>query len=184
MSHNTHSKAVDNNLRQMGTLHSDWTASAIDDMDGEGGAIYATLPGYSGAPTMFPQTGGGEFATCELCGHMIRHCFQLQCDSKRWTLTVGSECVTHFMQESGDDLLRRKKVEIMAEEMAELPAVRAFLGRRGMHQTKNKVECVEHAYRNSPSEAKLHGFANSKLRARVVMLVEKYLTEGIVEACA
>lgn len=50
--------------------------------------------GYSHAPSLYQ----GMQDTCELCGHQIKNYFWIQNDTKKWTMAVGSECVTHFTE--------------------------------------------------------------------------------------
>lgn len=104
-------KAVSENLRAMGTPASEWLALEIKEMvnDGQNPAwpSYDYPQGYGKAPTLYPCTG--QDACCELCGHPIKICYALKNDNRKWLLTVGSECVTHFgTGQSGKELASEK----------------------------------------------------------------------------
>ena len=100
---NTYQQRINANLEYMGTPSSEWSAvpiSGFADTDADGKIV--TMPqfsfpkGYAKAPTLFPNAQSGNM-NCELCGRMpIKNAFYIQNDKKKFTLLVGSECVTHF----------------------------------------------------------------------------------------
>jgi hypothetical protein len=94
-------QTVQENLKHMGTTESEWSAVPVARfVEAQDGNRSVTMPefkfpeGYTSAPTMFVSQGSE--AVCGLCGKTIKNCYWIQNDSKKWTLMVGSECVTHF----------------------------------------------------------------------------------------
>jgi len=52
----------------------------------------------------------GHMPSCDHCGHDIKHCFVIR-DSSGATLTVGSECVNHFLhgeQQYTADVMKKR----------------------------------------------------------------------------
>jgi hypothetical protein len=110
----THAKAVAANFKHMNTSPNEWTAMPIVGVCEEGLPVYALPTGYRPAPTLYPQSGGGfGDMNCELCAHAIRRAFYIVNNSKRWLLIVGSECVTHFQEDSGMDMVKQSKNDQM-----------------------------------------------------------------------
>lgn len=114
----TYNQAIAANLRHMGTPASDWTATPIKGVatthDDKGASVvmpeFDFPKGYNEAPTLYKA--GSSQACCELCGHTpIKNIYHLQNDKKRWTLIVGSECVTHFAEKSGHEMTKEKRWE-------------------------------------------------------------------------
>jgi hypothetical protein len=115
---NTYKQRVNSNLESMGTPASEWSAvpiSGFANTDADGKIV--TMPqfsfpqGYAKAPTLFPNIQGGNM-NCELCGRTpIKNAFYIQNDKKKFTMLVGSECVTHFGEgASGKQNLRQFKL--------------------------------------------------------------------------
>lgn len=126
----TYARAVEANLRHMGTPMDEWRACAYDlAIDGDGRVCVSSVlpPGYASAPSMFHNGGSGDMC-CELCGHKIRHAYYCQDDAKRWTLLVGSECVKAFAGVDGaelaDEAERALALDLLTWIVAALPAVR------------------------------------------------------------
>ena len=97
----TYQQTVDENLKYMNTLAGEWRAVPVLGMaDADNNGVTVKMPefdfpkGYAEAPSMF-KSAGSE-AVCGLCGKTIKNVYWIQNDSKKWTLMVGSECVTHF----------------------------------------------------------------------------------------
>lgn len=123
----SYKEAVELNLKHMGTPASEWRAMGVvgftETEDAEGRAI--TLPvfedapsGYTSAPTLFK--GSSDSPCCELCGAAIKKVYHLQNDTKRWTLPVGSECVTKFEEgKSGEDLSKEAKATMNRDFLRE-----------------------------------------------------------------
>lgn len=111
---NAYEEIVQRNLAHMGTTAADWRACPVEIVQTDGGPAPDTdLPaGYAPAPSMIPDCAGAiGTCPCLLCGHAIRNCYWLQCDSKRWVLRVGNECVTHFSERSGLELAKDAELE-------------------------------------------------------------------------
>ena len=65
--------------------------------------------GYTAAPTLYPS-GGDGLGNCEWCGHPIKIFYHIQNDSQKWTMGVGSECITQFTGgKSGKDMEKEVK---------------------------------------------------------------------------
>lgn len=89
-----HNAAVTQNLLHMGTAPDEWQACPFEMHVDDAGKSYPVTvfpSGYSPAPTLYEGQD-----TCGLCAHRIKNVYWLQNDKRRWTLPVGSECVTHF----------------------------------------------------------------------------------------
>ena len=103
----SYGEMVAENMKQMGSSLSEWTALPIQsmkaDVDGAGNdvsmPVYDTPKGFSPAPTLYKGSEGN--ACCELCGHPIKIGYTIQNEERKWLLNVGSECVTHFQEKSG-----------------------------------------------------------------------------------
>lgn len=96
---------VAENLKHMGTKHSEWKAVEISGIaeTKQGGMPKFNFPeGYKPAPSKYKNVGTDM--NCELCAHPIKNAYWLQNDSKKYTLLVGSECVTKFEGISGVQL--------------------------------------------------------------------------------
>lgn len=68
--------------------------------------------GYATAPSLF-KMGNSGLLNCELCGkNNITTLYYVKNDAKKWTMAVGSECVTHFGDaKSGKQNVRQFKIE-------------------------------------------------------------------------
>ena len=99
---------VNENLGQMNAPMSEWAAVEITGMaktdDGKPMPVFNFPKGYKKAPSVYKITG--QNMNCELCSHPIKNAYWVQNDSKKWTMIVGSECVTHFAQMSGVKLAK------------------------------------------------------------------------------
>ena len=111
-------KRVSDNFQHMSTDSRDWKSTAIIgeskvEVNGKEKSmpVFDFPKGYKQAPTLFPS-GTSEPYTCELCGKTpIKVVYWLQNDKQKWTLGVGSECVTHFEEgASGKDNVRQFKI--------------------------------------------------------------------------
>lgn len=97
----SYEKRVADNLARMGAPASEWSAIAaqtVEIADAPGGQrsmpVFEFPDGYAPAPSMFKASGSS--CCCELCGEDIKNVYWLKNDEKKWTMPVGSECVTHF----------------------------------------------------------------------------------------
>jgi len=61
---------------------------------------------YSPAPSLYKMQDAQKEANCELCGHPIKIVYWLQHDNNKWIMAVGSECVTHFGEKSGERITK------------------------------------------------------------------------------
>jgi len=105
-------------MEHMGSSTNDWTSTPITgfniiDVNGKDKSMptFEFPKGYLKAPTLFPSTDSDNM-NCELCGKTpIRTMYWLQNDKMKWTMGVGSECVTHFGDgASGKDNVRQYKI--------------------------------------------------------------------------
>jgi hypothetical protein len=129
-----YAQAVEQNLKHMGTPKSEWKSVEItgfqETENDQGKAVqmptFAFPPtSYTAAPTMFHSEGD---PCCGLCGTGIKNVYWLQNDTKRWTLPVGSECVSHFEEgASGADLSKKAKAQINRDFLAEVLEIRGKL---------------------------------------------------------
>ena len=115
---NTYQQRVNANLKHMSTEPTEWSAVPIIDfvdieVEGKTKAMpeFSFPKGYTKAPTLFPNSQSGNM-NCELCGRTpIKNAYYIQNDKKKFTLLVGSECVTHFGEgASGKQNLRQFKL--------------------------------------------------------------------------
>lgn len=115
----TYNQAVQRNLAHMGTPAGEWSAVPIKRMADSDAPDGRQMPEfdfpdpsvYSKAPTLYPCNPGPGPMNCELCGHSpIKFVYWLQNDAKRWTLLVGSECVTHFAAGKSGQRLAKEHV--------------------------------------------------------------------------
>lgn len=120
-------KAVSATFRYQGTSPSDWGAVPIigfvevsrDDGSPTSLPKFDTPTGYSAAPVIFKADAGG--GCCELCGHAIKIGYPIQNDDKKWTMTVGSECVTHFGEgKSGKKISQEAQEQIDRDTIDQL----------------------------------------------------------------
>jgi GGDEF domain-containing protein len=133
----TYDQAVAENMRAMGSSLDEWTAVEIEGMSVvpiSGGVkpmpVFKFPSGYSPAPSIFQ--GGGS---CELCGTPIKNYYWIQNDKKRWTMPVGSECVTHFSEgKSGEELAKETKDRINKQLLADAEGTRRALRREFYHE--------------------------------------------------
>jgi hypothetical protein len=115
----TYNQAVQNNLIHMGTSASQWSAVPISGMAGSDAPGGRRMPEFSfpdpaiygKAPTLYPCNPAPAAMNCELCGHSpIKTAYWLQNDVKRWTLLVGSECVTYFAEGKSGQRLAKEHI--------------------------------------------------------------------------
>jgi hypothetical protein len=110
---------ISENLTHMGTEATEWTAVPIigfNEIEVNGKEkkmpLFDFPKGYSKAPTLYPMNTTGDY-NCELCSKSgITTVYHIQNDKKKWVLSVGSECVTHFGPGvSGKDNERAFKIQ-------------------------------------------------------------------------
>ncbi len=103
----TYEMAVAANQIHMGTKISDWSAFPFTG-EAQDGKPTQDLTGASEmqkAPTLFPSSNAQEHGNCEWCGKQpVKNFYFIKDDGKKWTLAVGSECITHFADKSGDEM--------------------------------------------------------------------------------
>jgi len=106
------------NLEHLGTPAHQWQAVPVKGMTQvKAGDQTVSMPefdlpkGYNPAPSLYRNNGAGEMC-CELCAHPIKFAYYIQNDSKKWTMLVGSECVTHFEEKSGKALAKEQVWEM------------------------------------------------------------------------
>ena len=121
----TYAERVAANLAQMQTPRADWRALAPTgtDQDEDGKTVptfdFSTVAGFTTAPTLYRSFPGET--CCELCGRPgIKKVYHLRNDSRRWLLAVGSECVTHFEEKSGEEMAKETQDE---KNLAQINAV-------------------------------------------------------------
>jgi hypothetical protein len=127
-----YNEAVKNNLEHMGTPGIQWRPVPIIGMaetkDDKGNKVkmpeFEFPEGYTHAPSLYLCSNSSS--CCELCGTPIKNLYYLQNDTHKWLLIVGSECVTHFGNLSGETLtkefmweqnrqLLRESIRVLAE---------------------------------------------------------------------
>lgn len=183
MKETTYSKAVQRNLEHMGTPSHEWSASEILAIT-DNGVEYAHLEGYKSAPTLYVPSGSE--ACCELCGHPIKNCYRLQNDTRKLTLIVGSECVTHFAQANGEELVKQFELDAIRAEVAELLVAVEVAQIFDLWQSAGI--CYEYAHKldpkRNPTDAQLRGWARSKAREKVLTRISQRFAARICEALA
>ena len=130
---------VTENLKQMDAPAEEWRATPIVGMqEVEANGKMRLMPifdfpkNYSSSPTLYPvATGPFSRPNCELCGkEPIATVYWIQNDKKKWTMGVGSECVTHFGEgKSGKELQRQLKVDTALAFDAKLYELATWLKR-------------------------------------------------------
>lgn len=98
---------VKENLAHMGTPARDWRAVEITGTQNANGRAMPTFrfpKGYKRNETTLYKATSAESMNCELCGAAIKYAYWLQNDAAKELLLVGSECVTHFEEASGERL--------------------------------------------------------------------------------
>lgn len=108
---------VSRNLEHMDTPMSEWSAVPIkgfsDTVNGKGEPVkmpeFDFPKGYSSAPTLYKGDAMG--GACGLCGHDIVNHFWIQNNAKKWTMPVGSECITRFTEGEKSGQRMAKEVE-------------------------------------------------------------------------
>jgi hypothetical protein len=107
----TYAKSVQRNLKHMGTKGDEWsvvpfTGREIENPEGgrpmiEQDYLSVQGAGWKQAPTLYPGTS--QSPACGWCGKApVKYLFGIKNDSKKWSMMVGSECITHFSEKSGD----------------------------------------------------------------------------------
>ena len=111
-------QTVKHNLEHLGTPAHQWQAVPVKGMaQTEADSLAVSMPefdfpkDYKPAPSLYRNNGAGDMC-CELCAHQIKFAYYIQNDSKRWTMLVGSECVTHFEEKSGKELAKEQVWEM------------------------------------------------------------------------
>jgi hypothetical protein len=104
----TYAKRVAANLKYMGTPGYEWkavpfTGERVQDKSGKSmlPQDFSVLTGgdYKSAPTLFPNGNAMDNMNCEWCGKgNIKEVFTIFNEDKKWTLSVGNECVGHFAE--------------------------------------------------------------------------------------
>ena len=104
----TYAKRVAANLKYMGTPGYEWkavpfTGERVQDKSGKSmlPQDFSVLTGgdYKSAPTLFPNGNAMDNVNCEWCGKgNIKEVFTIFNEDKKWTLSVGNECVGHFAE--------------------------------------------------------------------------------------
>lgn len=100
---NTYAARTQENFKHMDAPPEEWSAIEIigfqeTDVNGKikKMPLFKFPVGYQQAPTLFPMNTTGDY-NCELCSrNKITTVYHIKNDTKKWTLRVGSECVTHF----------------------------------------------------------------------------------------
>lgn len=117
---------VDSNLRNMGTPAKEWSALDIigfqEVANDKGETVkmpvfdFSAIKGYKKPNTLYPAPASQSttaWTNCELCGKNIKNVYWIKNDSKKYSLAVGSECVTHFDQgKSGKEIERNHKIQL------------------------------------------------------------------------
>lgn len=123
----TYGKAVAENMAHMGSNLAEWTAVEIsglaDTTNDKGEALkmpqFVFPVGYDSAPSMFKNQNAACGINCELCGHDIKNVYWIKNDSRKWTMAVGSECITGFTAdgktgvEMSEDVRRAQNRELV-----------------------------------------------------------------------
>lgn len=137
---------VKENLAQMGTVAEDWKAvPVVGTQKTEAFGKERDMPvfdfpqGYSLAPSIYKNDAGpGSKPCCELCGkEPIGTFYWIQNDKKQWTMGVGSECIKHFQQTSGKEMLRAAKIEEAKDFISMLRDVCLWIKRIGYKSTSD-----------------------------------------------
>ncbi|WP_372393850.1 hypothetical protein ABMY26_00775 (plasmid) [Azospirillum sp. HJ39] len=140
---NSYDRTVADNMADMGSSLSDWQAVPITSVSDDGPSF--NMPeGFSQAPSLF----GGQADCCELCGHHIKNVFWIQNDKRRWILPVGSECVCHFQEASGEDMAKAVNWQQNRDLLRRAIAARAGLWKQfarklhlGYGRTETRIPC-------------------------------------------
>ena len=110
----SHDEMVHATYLYTGTAPQGWSAVAVKGMrevegdKGEGVTVpeFEMPSGYKPVPVVWD--GGPQSACCGLCGHDIKNIYYIQNDAEKWTMGVGSECVTKFGEgDSGERLVKK-----------------------------------------------------------------------------
>ena len=110
----SHDEMVHATYLYTGTAPQGWSAVAVKGMKevegdkGEGVTVpeFDMPSGYKPVPVVWD--GGPQSACCGLCGHDIKNIYYIQNDAEKWTMGVGSECVTKFGEgDSGERLVKK-----------------------------------------------------------------------------
>lgn len=112
----TYAQAVQANVEHMSAPASEWSAVPIlgmEETDGPDGRP-VSMPtfdfpkGYSNAPTLYKSASMNP--NCEWCGTNIKRLFWIKNDDKKWVMSVGSECITHFGEGKSGERLAKEQV--------------------------------------------------------------------------
>lgn len=156
----TYEQAVAANQIHMGTRIPEWSAFPFtgEKSDGQPVQDLTGVTGMEKAPTMFRSSGIEGQGNCEWCGKQpVKNFFHIKHDGKKWSLAVGSECIGHFANVSGEQMaaearenLGKTQVMALEEAMGELSkefrhSVYAGYGRT---ETKWRTFAAEALWRN------------------------------------
>lgn len=138
----SHSQAVSATLAYLGTGAHEWSAVPVKDMhtttDDKGRQttlpVFDFAPGYKQVDTPF---AGDD--CCHLCGHNIKKAFHIQNHDKKWSMVVGSECVTKFGDgESGEKLAKKDMAVGRRKLVKQLEDARQELRAAGMKEVTHR----------------------------------------------
>lgn len=125
---NSYAQRVGDNLLHMGTEAKDWKSLPIigfKETENDKGQIvnmpvfdFSVTQGFKRPDTLYPAPATSStdaLTNCELCGAKIKNVYHIYDDTHRYTLNVGSECVTHFQEgKSGKEKEREAKIMLAA----------------------------------------------------------------------
>jgi GNAT superfamily N-acetyltransferase len=103
----TYEQAVAANQIHMGTRIPEWEALPFNGQtDPESGKPLQDISGLRDmkhAPTLFPT--GSVIGNCEWCGKQpVKNFYHIKHGGKNWTMLVGSECISHFADITGEQM--------------------------------------------------------------------------------
>ena len=102
-----YTEKINANMQHLGTEIPEWSAGTAF-CDKESGEVRFGIPeDYTHAKTLYNTD-----ATCELCGHKIKHGYVITHEVKKLWMIVGSECVTHFSEKSGKQIEEEAILEV------------------------------------------------------------------------
>lgn len=175
-------QTVEQNLKFMGTPRSEWRAVPIVGVDKTkvNGKmvempVFEFPTGYNRAESMFKNDNSANLC-CELCGHPIMFAYWLQNDTRHLLLLVGSECVTHFEDASGQELTKEAKHQ---QNLAKINEVQTFMNdliaHRGVMNWQGKMVLRQFSW----NEIHLYRIIRESLAK-----LNKYRETGIPKAVA
>lgn len=121
----TYKKAVRENLKHMGTHPSEWFAFSVKNMvetENDRGKMvmmpefdFSAAKNFEVAPSLFKNTSSSSSdINCKWCGTRIKNAYHIYNKKKKWTMVIGSECISHFHPEgkSGKKIAKEQITEI------------------------------------------------------------------------